>query len=285
MTFTSKLSIPEVSVVITNHNYGRFLPQTIGSVLAQTGVHVEIVVVDNGSTDNSREIIESFGDQISSIYQGDVGQARGRNAGIAKSTRPLISFLDADDYWEPSKLAQEVELISPSVEFVYCGIRQFNSSNGETVRILQPKFMGDCKEAFVDFPNLAIIPAGESCSLVTRSLIEKVGPFDETLSGATGRDFFRRCSGATQFASVAESLVHYRLHDSNFSKSAKAVMDDTALSYQILFLDPDWAFALPKKSECLRKLHLSFLKTNIKDLDFGEAFVNLKKICITFIGL
>lgn len=267
-----------ITVIITNHNYGRFLTQTIESVLMQVDVKTEVVVVDNGSTDNSRVVIESFGPRISSIFQGDVGQALGRNAGIANSSGSLIAFLDADDYWEPNKLSQEINLISDTTQFVYCGIRQFDSHTGATVRLLVPRFKGDCRDAFVEFPNLAIVPAGESCSLVTRELIERVGPFDTRLSGATGRDFFRRCSATTHFAAVSEPLVHYRLHDSNFSKSSKAVMDDTELSYEHLFTDSEWRFALPLKKKCLRKLQWSFFKTNIKEMNFGEAVINLVKI-------
>jgi glycosyltransferase involved in cell wall biosynthesis len=276
---------PLISVVITNHNYGRFLEQTIGSALSQQHVRVEVIVVDNGSTDNSRHVIEEYCDQIKSIFQGDVGQARGRNAGIANARGDLIAFMDADDYWEPNKLSAQLTLISPSIEFVYCGIRQFDSASGATLRTLVPRFMGDCRRAFVDFPNLAIVPAGESCSLITRHLIERIGGFDETLSGATGRDFFRRCSAATQFAAVPDLLVNYRLHSSNFSKSTKSVMDDTELAYKRLFSDPDWAFALPLRKSCIRKLQWSFFKTNLKANELREATRNLRKILGSLFGL
>ena len=86
---------PLISVIIINHNYARFLKQTIGSALSQQDMKVEVIVVDNGSMDNSREVIEAYGTKIKSIFQGDVGQARGRNAGIAMSTGDLIAFIDA----------------------------------------------------------------------------------------------------------------------------------------------------------------------------------------------
>ena len=282
MNDRSSLESSLVSVVITNHNYGQFLKQTIGSALSQVDVNVEVIVVDNGSSDDSREIIEAFGDAVHSVYQGDVGQARGRNAGIMKSKGHLIAFMDADDYWEPNKLSMQLALVSPTSEFIYCGIRQFDSDSGATLRTLVPRFLGDCRRAFVDFPNLAIVPAGESCSLVTRNLIHRVGVFDETLSGATGRDFFRRCSAATEFEAVSQPLVNYRLHKSNFSKGAKLVMDDTELAYQRLFSDPAWAFALPSKNSCIRKLQWSFFKTNVKSGALGEATINIAKIVKAF---
>jgi glycosyltransferase involved in cell wall biosynthesis len=281
MSFGLDSKVAQVSVVILNHNYGRFLTRTIESVLAQIGVDVEIVVVDNGSTDTSRKIIEGFGDKVSFVYQGDVGMARGRNAGIEKSTKNLIAFLDADDYWEPTKLFRQTQLITTDVQFVYSGIRQFNDSDGATFKVISPPFLGDCRESFVKYPNLAIIPAGESCSLVTRSLIDRIGAFDITLNGATGRDFFRRCSVATNFNAIPEPLVHYRLHDSNYSKSVRRAMDDTELSYVRLFSDSNWDFALAHKKKCLRTLQWSFLKTNIKNLDFGSSILNIIKIIKT----
>jgi glycosyltransferase involved in cell wall biosynthesis len=244
-------------------------------------VTVEVIVVDNGSTDNSREVIEAYGTKINSIFQGDVGQARGRNAGIANSNGDLIAFIDADDYWESNKLNEQVALISPTVEFVYCGVRHFDSNSGTTLRTTLPRFVGDCRMPFIEFPNLAIVPGGESGCLVTRRLVEQVGGFDVTLSGATGRDFYRRCSAATQFAAVPLPLANYRVHSSNLSKGSKSVMDNTELAYERLFSDPDWAFALPYKKSCIRKLQWSFFKTNLKARVFGEATQNMKKILIS----
>lgn len=269
-----------ISVVIMNHNYGRFLEQTIGSALSQQNVRVEVIVVDNGSTDNSRQLIEAFGDQVRSVFQGDVGQARGRNAGVAESTGDLVAFMDADDYWEPNKLSAQIALLSSSVQLVYCGARHFESITGETLRTIVPRFVGDCREAFVDYPNLAIVPAGESGVLVTRELIARVGLFDETLSGASGVDFYRRCSVATQFAAVPLPLVNYRLHNTNFSKNAKAAMEDNERAYQRLFSDPSWAFAIPSRKSCMRKLQWSFFKANLKSGALQDAARNMRKIML-----
>jgi glycosyltransferase involved in cell wall biosynthesis len=272
---------PLISVVIINHNYGRFLEQTIGSALSQQNVKVEVIVVDNGSTDNSHKVIEAYGNEIRPLFQGDVGQARGRNAGIAESSGDLVAFMDADDYWEPNKLSAQVALLSSSVELVYCGVRHFDSTSGETLQTVLPRFVGDCREAFVDFPNIAIVPAGESGVLITRHLIERVGLFDETLSGASGVDFYRRCSVATQFAAVSLPLVNYRLHNMNFSKNTKTAMEDNERAYQRLFSDPAWAFAQTSRKSCMRKLQWSFFKTNLKSGALREATRNMRKILLS----
>ena len=101
----------KVSVIIPNFNYADFVGEAIQSVLKQTYQNTEIIVVNNGSTDNSLEILRSFGDKILIVDQANLGQSGARNAGLAKSTGELIAFLDADDLWEPKKLEKQMILL------------------------------------------------------------------------------------------------------------------------------------------------------------------------------
>lgn len=100
-----------VSVIVNNYNYGRFLPEAIESILHQTYPNIEIVVVDDGSTDDSREIIESYGQQIIPVLKRNGGQASAFNAGFQKSTGEIICFLDSDDTFEMVKCEQVVALL------------------------------------------------------------------------------------------------------------------------------------------------------------------------------
>jgi len=99
-----------VSIVINNYNYGRFLKEAIDSAFAQTYPNTEVIVVDDGSTDNSREIIRSYGDQIIPVFKENGGQASAFNAGFIASKGQIICFLDADDYYLSEKIAKIVEL-------------------------------------------------------------------------------------------------------------------------------------------------------------------------------
>ena len=101
---------PLVSVLIDNYNYGRFLGQCLESVLAQTYPHVETIVVDDGSKDNSRDVIATFGDRITAILQDNHGQASTLNAGFAISKGEWILLLDSDDFFHPDKIRQIVAL-------------------------------------------------------------------------------------------------------------------------------------------------------------------------------
>ena len=93
-----KIAEPLVSIVINNYNYARFLPEAIESALAQTYPHKEIIVVDDGSTDDSRRVMESYGDRIKPIYKKNGGQASAMNLGYEAAKGDLIYFLD-DTCW------------------------------------------------------------------------------------------------------------------------------------------------------------------------------------------
>lgn len=100
---------PVVSIIITNHNYASFLPQAIESALGQTYPCTEVIVVDDGSTDTSHEIIASYRDRIIPVLKGNGGQGSAFNAGYTASRGDLVAFLDADDVFRPEKLAKVVE--------------------------------------------------------------------------------------------------------------------------------------------------------------------------------
>ena len=100
---------PFVSVVINNFNYGRFVAEAIGSALRQTYDRIEIIVVDDGSTDDSKAVIEGYGEEIVAIFKPNEGQASAFNAGFARSSGEIICFLDADDLFLPNKVERIVD--------------------------------------------------------------------------------------------------------------------------------------------------------------------------------
>ena len=111
---------PLVSVLINNYNYGRYLRTCIDSALAQTYRTVEVVVVDDGSTDDSVEIIHSYGSAINGLCQANGGQASAFNAGFAAASGAVVCFLDADDFFLPDKVSCVVELFSRHETAQWC---------------------------------------------------------------------------------------------------------------------------------------------------------------------
>lgn len=99
------MSDPRISVLINNYNYGRFVGRAIDSALQQKGPSIEVIVVDDGSSDDSRDVIESRGGAVTAIFQPNQGQAAAMNAAVAASRGQILCFLDADDWWHEDRLA------------------------------------------------------------------------------------------------------------------------------------------------------------------------------------
>src|SRR5262245_3344132 len=113
----------KVSAVIPTYNCARFLGDAIRSVLQQTVPVHEVIVVDDGSTDNARDVVETFGHRVRYVFQQNRGPSGSRNTGIAEATGDWIAFLDQDDLWLPHKNATQVRAIAehPNCHLVYCG--------------------------------------------------------------------------------------------------------------------------------------------------------------------
>ena len=127
-----------VSVIIPSYNSSRYLSQAIESVLAQSYKEFEIIVVDDGSTDNTRKAVEKFKDNVIYLYKSNGGPASARNLGISKSIGEYIAFLDADDYWLPKKLKTQIDFIKKHEEFA---LIHSNTWVFEESKQLYPRFI------------------------------------------------------------------------------------------------------------------------------------------------
>ena len=261
----------KISVIIPNYNYAQFISHAIESVLRQSYQNIELIVVNNGSTDNSLEVLANFEKEIILIDQPNLGQSGARNSGLLKATGDYIAFLDADDVWEPTKLEKQFPLLNDSTQLVYCGIAPFREASSRCMPILLPTYKGDCMRFFIEHPGVSIVLSGESTAIFSRELLERIGIFDAELNSTAGWDFFRRCSRMTNFNFVNEPLVNYRLHATNMSKSKKDVILDMRRAYSKLFADEGWAISAREEIEIRRALELSYLKTYLKIFDLKSA--------------
>src|SRR5215471_10950429 len=127
----------DLSVIIPSYNHGRYLPQCIDSVLAQTYPATEVLVVDDGSQDDTREVVATYGDRVRYVWRPNGGLSAARNTGVAATTCAWIAFLDADDWWDAHKIERQVaalkecrdaEVCYTAVVFVAAdGSRQFRT--------------------------------------------------------------------------------------------------------------------------------------------------------------
>lgn len=170
---------PVVSVVVTNHNYGRFLAECLESALAQTHEAVEIVVVDDASTDDSAEVLRAFGSRVRVLFETCGGQAGAANAGLAASTGDVVIFLDADDVLLPSAAARAAAVLAtPDAVKVHWPVETMDVS-GKLLggRLpLDPLPAGDLRAHLLEVGPGAVSFPPTSGNAWTRAFLSRVMP-------------------------------------------------------------------------------------------------------------
>ncbi|MGB7207241.1 MAG: glycosyltransferase [Pyrinomonadaceae bacterium] len=241
-----------VSVIIPNYNYEHYLSEAVDSVLAQTYPNIEIIIVDDGSKDNSRETIESYGDKVTAIFQKNQGVSAARNNGVATSSGKFVAFLDADDVWLPEKLERQIARFDADekIAFVHCSMTLV-SSEGELLGEESDGQEGSVADEFLRFERGVVIGAA-STGVVLRKVFDEIGGFDKRQSTAADWDFAYRIAAKYEIGFVPESLVRYRMHGSNMHGNIKAMEHDMLLGYEKAFANG----ATADRYECYGNLHL-----------------------------
>jgi glycosyltransferase involved in cell wall biosynthesis len=232
---------PAISVIIPAYNYGRFVGAAIDSVLKQTYAASEIVVIDNGSTDDTRDVVEGFGDSVRYFHQENAGVSMARNRGVRESKSELIAFLDADDFWEPTCLATAVAKFqeNSNIGLVHWGLREFDNDTGETVRFYVEGAEGDVADALLLWEEPTI--AGHGAVIVTRKAFVEVGGFDTATEPSEDWDFCYRLTRRYKVGFVAEPLVNYRSHASAAHRDISAMERGMSRFYEKAFSTEDEA--------------------------------------------
>ena len=217
------MSLPKVSVVITCYNYGEYVGSALESVFAQTFQDFEIILIDDGSTDDSEKIIRSFlvDNRLKYYRHTNSGQAIAKNRGIVKAKGEFIAFLDADDKWEKAKLEKQIPLFSDrDIGVVFSRAKYIDDKDqllnfSLTDRYLQPRSGRVTNYLYID----NFIPF--SSSVVRKKCISNLGSFDETLPMGIDWDLWLRLSTECLFSYVDEPLLLYRVgHAGQMSKNA-----------------------------------------------------------------
>src|ERR1700678_3861883 len=132
------MSQPLVSIIIPTYNRAEYLGQAIDSALAQSYRPIEIIVVDDGSTDDTQGVAARYGDRIRYIHKANGGASSARNAGFAAASGEVLALLDSDDRWLTEKLEKQISLLSDGVGLVHAGFRVFNSDDGRVTSTAVP---------------------------------------------------------------------------------------------------------------------------------------------------
>jgi glycosyltransferase involved in cell wall biosynthesis len=211
------MNSPIVSVVIATRNYAQYLGSAITSVLNQTLTDFELLIIDDGSTDSTRQVVQKFRSdpRMRYIASNNLGQTRAKNLGITLSCAPKIAFLDGDDLWHPSKLEKQLDFFGkdPEVALVHCR-RQLIDSEGNLLPTIQP----EGAQGKVYDTILQSNPVCFSSIMIRREVLDRVGWFDERLELAIDYDLWLRVSRDYRFGFIDEILVDYRTGHGNLSK-------------------------------------------------------------------
>lgn len=225
---------PLVSVVIPAHNYAHFIGQTLECVQAQSYTHWECLVIDDGSKDNTREVVTRYAerdDRIRYIYQSNQGSGAARNAGLRNSRGKYLQFLDADDLIEQRKLERQADYLErhAEIDIVYGGVRYFRtghtderlySSWGEN-KPWMPEISGEGENALLTLVRTPIVILAP---LTRRSVVDSVGFFDETLMPSEDWHFWIRCAAEGkrfQYEDLEGTLALVRIHSTSMTANRR----------------------------------------------------------------
>lgn len=198
---------PIVSVIIPSFNRGPFLKKAIESVLAQSYQEFELIVIDDGSEDNTAQIVSSFkrpGNNIVYVRQENKGPAAARNAGITVSRGAFLAFLDSDDWWDNEKLAIQVNRMQKNPSYLISHTEEIWYRNGTLLnqKKRHEKFHGDLFDKC-----LSLCAVSLSTVMVRRELFERIGLFDEDLPCCEDYDFWLRTSLHFSFFLINKPLT------------------------------------------------------------------------------
>jgi glycosyltransferase involved in cell wall biosynthesis len=200
----------KISVVIPAYNASAFLPRCLKSVFAQTLQPEEVIVVDDGSSDNSAALAAELGATVISLPNG--GPAAARNAGIQSASSEWIALLDADDMWAPEKLERQAACICPDTVLVYTGIRIFDDHG---VRAETPAADEVSAKKILRYAN----PITPSTALVKREAILQLGGFRDGISGCEDWEMWFRLQRLGQMKAITDPLTDYYLHPKGLSSN------------------------------------------------------------------
>ena len=209
---------PQVSVIIPTYNRGWIIKEAIDSVLAQDYTEFELIVVDDGSTDHTPDVLGPYTNNIKVFSQKNKGVSAARNRGIAEASGKFIAFLDSDDLWLSQKLSVQIEFFNQTPDALICQTEEVWIRNGLRVN---PKKRHKKPSGMIFKPSLELCLVSPSAVMIQRSLFDRVGKFDETLPACEDYDLWLRISCRFPIHLIDAPLIIKRGgHDDQLSSRA-----------------------------------------------------------------
>ncbi|MBV6625065.1 MAG: glycosyltransferase family 2 protein [Rivularia sp. (in: Bacteria)] len=262
--------MPKVSVIIPTYNAMRFLPETLKSIFRQTFTDFEILIVNDGSSDDIVEWVSQITDpRVKLISQVNQGVSAARNTGIRNAQGEYIAFIDADDLWEATKLEKQVKCMqaNPNVGLVYTWTAFIDEFGKPTGISKVSHSQGDVWEEIV---IQDMISTGTS-AMVRAECFDKVGLFDVRLSIGEDRDMWTRIAAMYHFAVVKEFLTLYRRHSHNTTISNDKIIPQLSLVIEKTFANaPKHLLYLKDRSYCWINIYAAWSSIQ-EEKDYEQA--------------
>lgn len=207
------MTAPLISIVVPTFNRARYIAEAVASVRAQRYTPLELIVVDDGSTDETPQILQQLaGDDMRCLRQDNHGLPAARNAGIRESNGVFLAFLDDDDVWLADKLQRQMAVFekAPKTDAVYGHAQQF----------ISPDLNASERSPLEHLDGRVVAAPISPTLLIRRAAFDRVGPFDETLSFGIEMDWYGRLCDQSLCVTMLDAVVyHRRLHRSNMNRA------------------------------------------------------------------
>lgn len=231
-----------VSVVIPTYNYAHYVTGAVESALAQTYPDREVIVVDDGSTDDTRDRLAPFEGRIRYVHQENRGLSAARNTGVRVARGALVAFLDSDDLWHPEKLAIQARYLDEHPEVALVASEHLDVHTSAIGRVDWPRVDGSrpIGAHAVSFEDLVISSRFGACGVVARRwCFDEVGLFDETLRSAEDVDMWIRIASRFPVAKLESPLWVYRHHGTSMHRATARMELNTLKMLDKVFDGPE----------------------------------------------
>jgi len=261
---------PETSVIISTYNYASFIQRALDSVFNQTYTNYEVIVIDDGSTDNTVQILQPYMDsgKLHYIYQQNKGPERARNTGIKVARGSWIAFLDADDIWQPQKLQVFHDFIkkNPELVWVYSNMEVLNPDGSLRFRWFERKKL--IGEGYIFNQLILECFIITSAVMVRQSALAEMGCFREDLDFGSDYRLWLDIAKKYPIGKIDQSLTFYQRHGENFSSNNRNKFEGSFIFYKDLYQSEGRQLALKDR------LHL---KRNLAEACFDLGYFEYKQ--------
>jgi glycosyltransferase involved in cell wall biosynthesis len=260
----------DVDVLIPVRNGARFLPACLDSVFAQAFPARAIIVVDDGSTDETPRVLAEYAAQWPNVHvirSEPRGLSHARNLALGASEAPFVAFLDSDDIWRPDKLKKQMALFTcdrPEVGFVHNSFFYIDESGRRIMedKVIPPRKRGDI---FVDLLRGYVLSGSSSSVVARRDLMTAVGGFDETLGHAEDWDVWLKLAKSSQVDFVPDALTGIRIHGESMQRKNARDQAESFLLNRLRVFDK-WIDQVPDRGPILNRCRIEAIRVDVKNM-------------------